>query len=184
MPVLPPTEESTCASSVVGICTKRMPRRTMLAAKPARSPITPPPSAITRSPRSRPISSRRSHSRASAGEALGRLAGRQDLGAGVAADGLQACFERRQVAARDVGIGDDGALGRAEARLDQLGRARPAGRARSARRRSGCRARRGSSRLGRLAASGSALMALRPAAAELPQLRRCSPGAGARPAPR
>ena len=25
MPVLPPTEESTCASSVVGICTKSMP---------------------------------------------------------------------------------------------------------------------------------------------------------------
>ena len=29
MPVLPPTEESTCASSEVGICTKFMPRRTM-----------------------------------------------------------------------------------------------------------------------------------------------------------
>ena len=66
MAVLPPTEESTCASSVVGICTTAMPRRTMLAAKPARSPITPPPSAITQSRRSSPISSRRSHSPASA----------------------------------------------------------------------------------------------------------------------
>ena len=28
MPVLPPTEESTCASSVVGTCTKSRPRRT------------------------------------------------------------------------------------------------------------------------------------------------------------
>ena len=28
MPVLPPTEESTCASSVVGTCTKSIPRRT------------------------------------------------------------------------------------------------------------------------------------------------------------
>ena len=61
MPVLPPTEESTCASSVVGTCTKRMPRRTRLAARPARSPMTPPPSATTSPPRSSPISSRRSH---------------------------------------------------------------------------------------------------------------------------
>ena len=33
MPVLPPTEESTWASSVVGTCTKRTPRRTIAAAK-------------------------------------------------------------------------------------------------------------------------------------------------------
>ena len=52
MPVLPPTEESTCASSEVGIWMKFMPRRTMPAAKPARSPMTPPPSAMTASPRS------------------------------------------------------------------------------------------------------------------------------------
>jgi hypothetical protein len=36
----------------VGICTKRTPRRRIAAAKPARSPMTPPPSAMTRSPRS------------------------------------------------------------------------------------------------------------------------------------
>ena len=52
IPVLPPTEESTCASSVVGTCTKSRPRRTHEAANPARSPITPPPSATTRSLRS------------------------------------------------------------------------------------------------------------------------------------
>ena len=51
IPVLPPTELSTWASSVVGICTKPTPRRRMAAAKPARSPITPPPKAITRSSR-------------------------------------------------------------------------------------------------------------------------------------
>ena len=45
-PVLPPTEASTCASSVVGTCTKATPRWKVAAAKPARSPMTPPPSAI------------------------------------------------------------------------------------------------------------------------------------------
>ena len=138
MPVLPPTEESTCASSVVGICTKRMPRRTMLAAKPARSPITPPPSAITQSPRSSPISSRRSHSRGQRREALGRLAGRQDLRAGVAARGLQARLQRGQVARGDVLVGDDAASARRRAAASMSSPARAAaGRARSARRRSG-----------------------------------------------
>ncbi len=46
-PVLPPTDESTCASSVVGTWTKGMPRWQIAAAKPAMSPTTPPPSAIT-----------------------------------------------------------------------------------------------------------------------------------------
>ena len=45
IPVLPPTELSTWASSVVGTCTKPTPRRSTAAAKPARSPITPPPKA-------------------------------------------------------------------------------------------------------------------------------------------
>ena len=52
MPVLPPTEESTCASSVVGTWTRCMPRSVTPAAKPARSPTTPPPSATTASRRS------------------------------------------------------------------------------------------------------------------------------------
>src|SRR5919198_204850 len=52
MPVLPPTDESTCASRLVGTWMKSRPRRTLAAAKPARSPTTPPPSATTRSPRS------------------------------------------------------------------------------------------------------------------------------------
>src|SRR5690606_32782760 len=50
--VLPPTLESTCASNVVGSCTKPQPRLRIAAAKPVRSPITPPPSASTGSPRS------------------------------------------------------------------------------------------------------------------------------------
>ena len=44
IPVLPPTLESTIASSEVGICTKPTPRSTVAAMNPARSPTTPPPS--------------------------------------------------------------------------------------------------------------------------------------------
>ena len=43
--VLPPTDESTCASSVVGNCTCGTPRMKQAAANPAMSPTTPPPSA-------------------------------------------------------------------------------------------------------------------------------------------
>src|ERR1700758_1111998 len=63
MAVLPPTEESTCASSVVGTCTQSSPRRTAAAQKPARSPTTPPPSAITTSPRSTFAAISASHTR-------------------------------------------------------------------------------------------------------------------------
>src|SRR5256885_342645 len=45
IPVLPPTELSTCASRLVGTCTKLQPRLTMADAKPATSPTTPPPRA-------------------------------------------------------------------------------------------------------------------------------------------
>ena len=58
---LPPTEESTWASRVVGICTKSTPRRMVAAAKPARSPTTPPPRATIPSVRVRPKSIIRSH---------------------------------------------------------------------------------------------------------------------------
>ena len=61
MPVLPPTLESTWASSVVGTCTKGRPRSAVAAANPARSPTTPPPSATTAVRRSAPVSSRRVH---------------------------------------------------------------------------------------------------------------------------
>ena len=54
IPVLPPTELSTCDSSVVGTCTNGRPRSVVAAAKPARSPTTPPPSAITAVRRSIP----------------------------------------------------------------------------------------------------------------------------------
>ena len=64
MPVLPPTLESTWASRVVGICTKGRPRKVAAAAKPARSPTTPPPSAMTAVRRSTPRASRWSTSSA------------------------------------------------------------------------------------------------------------------------
>jgi hypothetical protein len=60
IPVLPPTEESTCASKVVGTCTTSRPRRSSAAASPERSPTTPPPSATTTSLRSMRASSSRS----------------------------------------------------------------------------------------------------------------------------
>ena len=43
--VLPPIEESTIASSEVGICTNLIPRLKVAATKPIMSPITPPPKA-------------------------------------------------------------------------------------------------------------------------------------------
>ena len=46
------------ASRDVGICTKAMPRRYTAAAKPVRSPVTPPPSATRQSLRVRGISDR------------------------------------------------------------------------------------------------------------------------------
>ncbi len=64
MPTLPPTELSTCASSVVGTCTNRSPRANVAATNPARSPTTPPPSATTTDLRSAPWSSICSHSSA------------------------------------------------------------------------------------------------------------------------
>ena len=78
MPVLPPTDESTCASSVVGTCTKSTPRRTADAAKPARSPITPPPSAT----RGRSLDPRRDQFFADPLEhriAFGGFAGRHEI---------------------------------------------------------------------------------------------------------
>ncbi len=56
-------------------------------------------------------------------KALGCLAGRKDIGAGVSAERLERAFQRGKVALGDVLVGDDGALARAEPRDDQLGRA-------------------------------------------------------------
>jgi 3-dehydroquinate synthase len=53
-PVLPPTAASTMPSSVVGAATHGRPRRATLAANPAMSVRTPPPTATTSSPRSTP----------------------------------------------------------------------------------------------------------------------------------
>lgn len=49
--VFPPTEESTWAKSVVGICIYSSPLKNVAAAKPVISPTTPPPRAITQSVR-------------------------------------------------------------------------------------------------------------------------------------
>ena len=49
--VFPPTEESTAANNVVGICTNFIPRRNIDAANPDMSPTTPPPSANIQSER-------------------------------------------------------------------------------------------------------------------------------------
>ena len=49
MAVFPPTEEFTWDKSVVGICTKFIPLLNILAAYPAKSPITPPPVATIQS---------------------------------------------------------------------------------------------------------------------------------------
>ena len=46
-PVLPPTDESTIESNVVGACTSVTPRMYVEATNPARSPTTPPPKATT-----------------------------------------------------------------------------------------------------------------------------------------
>jgi len=48
-PVLPPIDESTCESSVVGILTNFKPRLKVLAAKPDTSPVIPPPIEIKQS---------------------------------------------------------------------------------------------------------------------------------------
>ena len=45
-PVLPPTDESTCASKLVGIWHTSIPLIYVDATKPAKSPTTPPPNAI------------------------------------------------------------------------------------------------------------------------------------------
>jgi hypothetical protein len=65
IPVLPPMLLSTCAISDVGTPIQSMPRIQLAAAKPARSPTTPPPSAAIVSPRSSPIAASADHSRAS-----------------------------------------------------------------------------------------------------------------------
>ena len=51
-PTLPPMAASTCASRVVGTWTRATPRRMVAAAKPAMSPMTPPPTAMTVAERS------------------------------------------------------------------------------------------------------------------------------------
>ena len=124
MPVLPPTEESTCASSEVGIWMKFMPRRTMPAAKPARSPITPPPSAMTASPRSSRAARTRSHHILRRCEALGLLAGRQDDSDIADAGRVEAGGQSRKMRGSDVLVGDDSSADPWQARCDLAAGAR------------------------------------------------------------
>ena len=62
-PVLPPMPASTMAKRVVGRLSQRMPRNQAEAAKPVKSPVTPPPKAITKSLRSKWASPIASHKR-------------------------------------------------------------------------------------------------------------------------
>ena len=55
---------------MVGTCTKGTPRNATAAAKPARSPTTPPPSAITAARRSMPAASMRSSTSRSTAKSL------------------------------------------------------------------------------------------------------------------
>ena len=86
--------------------------------------MTPPPSATTRPPRSRPVSQQPLAQAGQRVEVLGRLAGRQNLGAGMAAERLERALEGRKVALGHVVVGDDCAFACAEPRVDQLGSAR------------------------------------------------------------
>ena len=58
---MPPTEESTIESRVVGTCTTGTPRMYAAAANPARSPTTPPPKAATAQSRPKPMPAMASH---------------------------------------------------------------------------------------------------------------------------
>jgi hypothetical protein len=60
MAVLPPIDESTMASNVVGTCTNLMPLIYVAATNPIMSPITPPPSAIITVSRVHPCDSSQS----------------------------------------------------------------------------------------------------------------------------
>lgn len=68
--VLPPTDESTIANRVVGSCTQSTPRIQQAAAKPARSPTTPPPRANTQASRVAPSAARASMARPNSASVL------------------------------------------------------------------------------------------------------------------
>ena len=111
MPVLPPTELSTWASRLVGICTKGMPRRTLAATKPARSPTTPPPRATIASPRSSRASSTRSQTVSNTSKRLLASPGGSRIETKPMAARLQRILQGGQVMPGDRFVGDDGDAG-------------------------------------------------------------------------
>ena len=75
-PVLPPRLESTIANKEVGTTTQEIPRRKVAAAKPARSPTTPPPRATTVLPRSIPADRNACHNLDTVIQGFMRFSGR------------------------------------------------------------------------------------------------------------
>ena len=86
---------------------KSSPRRTAEAAKPARSPITPPPSATTRSLRSMRAAISASQTRSNSEILLRAFAGRHRDVRHADAGGFQRLSARRQDAQRHILVGDD-----------------------------------------------------------------------------
>ena len=94
----------------------------MLAAKPVRSPMTPPPSAISRLLRSIRCGKQTAGELGQMREILGLLARRQDDGLGGDARALQARLEQRQIVPADALVGHD-----EDAPLGQQGADMPSG---------------------------------------------------------
>ena len=110
IPVFPPTDESTCASNVVGTWMKSRPRRTAAAAKPARSPITPPPSATIRSPRSIRAARRSSQTFSNWLKLLLDFTRRHNDAEGGKSGGGKRALRRFQMVPGNVLVGHDGNL--------------------------------------------------------------------------
>ena len=108
--VLPPTLESTCASRVVGICTKRTPR---LQARRAKAGEVADDAAAERDDEVAPLDMGAEQRVADArefGVGLRRFARRADDDARLQAGALEAAGQPLEMQRRDVLVGDDGAL--------------------------------------------------------------------------
>ncbi len=103
----------------VGFEPKRTPRRRIPAAKPARSPMTPPPNGKTRSPRSRPSSKSRSDSVARSRKFFVASPGFMTIEPANTPSDFRLSSSVARVIAGDILVGDNAALDRSEARLDE-----------------------------------------------------------------